>query len=134
MGIIPIFELRSKYMPRPKQCRRVCLSPNCTYFKPAGVPTSTLKEVVVAVDELEAMRLVDVEGLYYEQAAKQMNVSRRTFGRVIDSARKKVAQALIQGMALRIEGGVIDGDDSLSFVVPRSSENGPKQRGLPVSI
>jgi len=95
-------------MPRPIQCRRVCLSPNCTYFQPAGVRTSTLKEVAVGVDELEAMRLVDIEGLYYEQAAAQMGVSRRTFGRITDSARKKVAQALIQGMALRIEGGVIE--------------------------
>jgi uncharacterized protein len=102
-------------MPRPKQCRRVCLSPDCTYFKPAGVPTSTLEEVVVAVDELEAMRWVDVEGLYYEQAAEQMDVSRRTFGRIIDSARKKVAQALIQGMALRIEGGVIEMTEIRTF-------------------
>ena len=66
----------------------------------------TLEEVVVAVDELEAMRLADVDGLYYEEAADRMGVSRRTFGRIIDSARKKVTQALIQGMALRIEGGV----------------------------
>ena len=102
-------------MPRPKHCRRVCLSPDCTYFKPAGVPTSTLEEVVVAVDELEAMRLVDVEGLYYEQAAEQMGVSRRTFGRIIDSARRKVAQALIQGMALRIEGGVIEMAEQRTF-------------------
>jgi len=102
-------------MPRPKQCRRVCLSPDCTYFKPAGVPTSTLEEVVVAVDELEAMRLVDLDGLYYEQAAEQMGVSRRTFGRIIDSARRKVAQALIQGMALRIEGGVIEMAEQRTF-------------------
>ena len=102
-------------MPRPKRCRRVCHSPDCTYFKPAGVPTSTLKEVVVTVDELEAMRLVDIDGLYYEQAAEQMGVSRRTFGRVIDSARKKVAQALIQGMALRIEGGVIEMAEQRTF-------------------
>ena len=102
-------------MPRPKQCRRVCLSPDCTYFKPAGVPTSTLEEVVLAVDELEAMRLVDVDGLYYERAAEQMGVSRRTFGRIIDSARKKVAQALIQGMALRIEGGVIEMAEQRTF-------------------
>ena len=102
-------------MPRPKQCRRVCLKPGCTYFKPAGVPTSTLEEVVVAVDELEAMRWVDVEGLYYEQAAGRMGVSRRTFGRIIDAARKKVAQALTQGMALRIEGGVIEMMDQRTF-------------------
>ena len=102
-------------MPRPKQCRRVCLSPDCTYFKPAGVPASTLEEVVVAVDELEAMRLADVDGLYYEQAAEQVGVSRRTFGRIIDSAHKKVAQALIQGMALRIEGGVIEMSEQRTF-------------------
>lgn len=102
-------------MPRPKQCRRVCLSPDCTYFKPAGIPASTLEEVVLAVDELEAMRLVDVEGLYYEQAAERMSVSRRTFGRIIDSARRKVAQALTQGMALRIEGGVIEMAEQRTF-------------------
>ena len=79
------------------------------------VETSALEEVVVSVDELEAMRLVDVDGLYYEQAAKQMSVSRRTFGRIIDSARKKVAQALIQGMALRIEGGVIEMAEQRTF-------------------
>lgn len=102
-------------MPRPKQCRRVCLSPACTYFKPAGVPARTLKEVVIAVDELEAMRWVDVEGLYYEQAAQRMVVSRRTFGRIIDSARRKVAHALIQGMALRIEGGTIEMAEQRTF-------------------
>jgi predicted DNA-binding protein (UPF0251 family) len=102
-------------MPRPKQCRRVCLSPDCTYFKPAGVPTSALEEVVLAVDELESMRLVDVDALYYEQAAEQMGVSRRTFGRIIDSARRKVAQALIEGMALRIEGGVIEMAEQRTF-------------------
>lgn len=102
-------------MPRPKQCRRVCLSPDCTYFKPAGVPVNALEEVVVAVDELEAMRLVDVEGLYYEEAAERMGVSRRTFGRIIDSARRKVAQALIRGMALRIEGGAIEMAEQRTF-------------------
>ena len=85
-------------MPRPIQCRRVCLSPTCTYFKPAGIPMTSLEEIVLAVDELEAMRLADVEGIYHEQAANQMGISRRTFGRIIESARKKVAQALIQGM------------------------------------
>lgn len=95
-------------MPRPKQCRRVCLSPSCTYFKPAGVPTRVLEEVTLSVDELEAMRLVDVDKLYHEQAAKQMNVSRRTFGRIVDEARRKTTRALIHGMALRIEGGVVE--------------------------
>lgn len=92
-------------MPRPRQCRRVGLWPEPTYFKPAGIPRRDLEEVVIAVDELEALRLADVEGLYHEQAADQMGVSRRTFGRILSSARQKVASALIQGMALRIEGG-----------------------------
>ncbi len=94
-------------MPRPRQCRRVGLSPDRTYFKPAGIPRRDLEEVVVAVDELEALRLADVEGLYHERAADQMGVSRRTFGRILSSAREKVATALIQGMALRIEGGTV---------------------------
>jgi uncharacterized protein len=67
------------------------------------------------MDELEAMRLADVEGLYHEEAAKQMGVSRRTFGRMIESARKKAAQALTQGMALRIEGGVIEMTQERTF-------------------
>ena len=95
-------------MPRRKQCRRIGLQPGCTYFKPAGIPTRSLEELVVSFDELEALRLADVEGLYHEQAADRMNVSRRTFGRIIDSARRKVARTLIKGMALRIEGGVIE--------------------------
>ncbi len=102
-------------MPRPIQCRRVCLSPTCTYFKPAGIPMTSLEEIVLAVDELEAMRLADVEGIYHEQAADQMGISRRTFGRIIESARKKVAQALIRGMALRIEGGVIEMAEQRTF-------------------
>jgi predicted DNA-binding protein (UPF0251 family) len=102
-------------MPRPKQCRRVCRAPDCTYFKPAGVPRGALQEVILAVDELEALRLADAEGLYHEQAAERMRVSRRTFGRIIDSARRKVARALIHGIALRIEGGVIDMAEHRTF-------------------
>jgi predicted DNA-binding protein (UPF0251 family) len=71
--------------------------------------------LVVSVDELEALRLADVAGLYHEQAADQMGISRRTFGRIIDSAHKKVAAALIQGMALRIEGGVIEMAEQRTF-------------------
>lgn len=64
-----------------------------------------LKEVILTVDEFEAIRLADLENLYQEQAAEKMNVSRQTFGRIIESARKKVAEALVQGKALKIEGG-----------------------------
>ena len=95
-------------MPRPTCCRRVGGMPRCGLFKPAGVPCSSLEEIVLTVDEMEAMRLADLEGMYQEQAAGQMNISRQTFGRVIESARRKVARALCQGQALRIEGGTVE--------------------------
>lgn len=63
-----------------------------------------LEEVSLSPDEVEAMRLADLQGLYQEQAAEKMKVSRQTFGRIIESARKKVAEALVQGKALKIEG------------------------------
>ena len=68
-----------------------------------------LEEVVLTIDEFEAVRLADLEGLYQEQAAEKMNVSRQTFGRIIESARKKVAEALVQGKALKIGGGEFSG-------------------------
>jgi predicted DNA-binding protein (UPF0251 family) len=64
-----------------------------------------LEEVILNVDEFEAIRLADLESLYQDQAAEKMNVSRQTFGRIIESAHKKVAEALVQGKALKIEGG-----------------------------
>jgi predicted DNA-binding protein (UPF0251 family) len=82
--------------------------PRCGLFKPAGVPCTSLEEIALTVDEMEAMRLADLEGMYQEQAAQQMNISRQTFGRVIESARRKVAQALCRGQALRIQGGVVE--------------------------
>ncbi len=79
--------------------------PESNYFKPRGIPLSALEEVILTVDEFEAIRLADLEGLYQEQAAGKMDVSRQTFGRIIESAHKKVADALVQGKALKIEGG-----------------------------
>lgn len=90
-------------MPRPKCCRRVTGQPACKMFKPLGVPASSIEEVVLALDEYEAIRLADFEGLYQEQAAVRMGVSRQTFGRTIEAARRKVARALVQGLVLRIE-------------------------------
>lgn len=94
-------------MARPKYPRNVCCSPEKIYFKPRGVPVSMLEEVILTVDELESLRLADFEGLYQEKAAEQMHVSRQTFGRIIESAHRKTADALINGKAIRIEGGVI---------------------------
>ena len=92
-------------MPRPKRCRRIGAAPGSTYFKPRGIPLSGLDEVVLGVDEFEAIRLADLEGLYQELAAEKMSVSRQTFGRIIAAAHHKVAEALVRGKALKIEGG-----------------------------
>ena len=95
-------------MPRPRCCRRVAGEPPANVFRPAGVPRVLLTEVVMTLDELEALRLADLEGLYQERAAETMGVSRSTFGRTVEAARHKVATALVEGHALRIEGGVVD--------------------------
>lgn len=92
-------------MPRPRKCRCVRGEPTITYFKPRGVPVVNLEEIVLAVEELEAVRLKDLDELDQEEAAKRMNISRTTFHRALNSARKKIADALIRGKALRIEGG-----------------------------
>jgi predicted DNA-binding protein (UPF0251 family) len=94
-------------MPRPRCLRRIFCLPGVTYFKPAGVPLRMLEEVVVTLDEVEALRLADLEGLYQEKAAEQMKISRPTFSRLIESAHKKVAEALVGGKALRLEGGPV---------------------------
>ena len=92
-------------MARPKCCRKIGGEPACRIFKPAGIPRVVLEEIILTMDEFEAIRLADLDGLYHEQAAARMNVSRQTFGRIIESAHKKVAEALVQGKALKIEGG-----------------------------
>ena len=92
-------------MARPKCCRRVKGLPMSTYFKPRGIPLTQLEEIVLTLDEFEAIRLADLKGLYHEDAAKKMGISRQTFGRIISLARNKVAEALVQGKALKIQGG-----------------------------
>jgi len=79
--------------------------PDKNYFKPRGIPSSQLQEVVLSLDEYEAVRLADFEGLYQEQAALHMNISRQTFGRIIAEAHRKIADVLINGKALKIKGG-----------------------------
>ncbi len=92
-------------MPRPPKCRRVEFLPDVTYFKPAGIPLRVLKEVRLSVEEAEAIRLKDLIGLDQEQSAERMNISRPTFQRVLASSRQKMADALLNGKAIRIEGG-----------------------------
>ncbi|OPY72421.1 MAG: hypothetical protein A4E63_01237 [Syntrophorhabdus sp. PtaU1.Bin050] len=90
-------------MSRPKKCRCIGCRPNALFFKPTGIPMVHLEQIGLGLDELEALRLADLEGLYQEEAAAQMNVSRQTFGRIINEARRKVAEAIINGKVLVIE-------------------------------
>jgi uncharacterized protein len=94
-------------MARPKCPRMIKNLPNVTYYKPRAIPLSQLEEVALSYDEYEAIRLADLDGLYQEEAAVIMKISRPTFGRIIELAHKKIADALINGKAIKIEGGVV---------------------------
>jgi predicted DNA-binding protein (UPF0251 family) len=96
---------QEKPLARRPCCKRVEEMPGVTYFKPRAVPMSVLEEVILSVEELEALRLAHREGLYQQAAAERMGVSRATFGRVLATAHGKVTKALVEGCALRIEGG-----------------------------
>ena len=92
-------------MPRPRRFRNVEFEPNVTYFKPAGVRMNLLENSILTVDEFEAVRLKDLLGLEQEIAAKKMNISQPTFHRLLLTARKKLADAIVNGKAIKIEGG-----------------------------
>jgi len=92
-------------MGRQSLPRRVDFIPQTTYFKPTGIPLPQLQEICLSVEEAEAIRLKDLERLEQEECAQKMNISRPTFSRVLGSARQKMADALLNGKAIRIEGG-----------------------------
>lgn len=92
-------------MVRPFNCRHVNRAPEITYFKPAGVPLTNLNETILLVEEFEAVRLKDLEGLEQEECANKMNVSQPTFHRILVSARKKISDAIVNGKAIKIQGG-----------------------------
>jgi predicted DNA-binding protein (UPF0251 family) len=90
---------------RPAKPRFVTEEPFVDFFKPRGIPLRELERECLSVEELEALKLVDIECLYQEDAAERMEISRPTFQRVLKSARGKVARCLAEGKALGIEGG-----------------------------
>ncbi len=90
---------------RPRICRRIGFKPNVTYFKPAGVRMINLEETVLSFDELEAIRLVDLEEIEQGEAGKKMDISQPTLSRLLKSARKKISDAIVKGKAIKIEGG-----------------------------
>ena len=89
-------------MPRKKCTRHIDVDPKSTYFKPRGIPMNFLDEINLEMDEFEAIRLKHHMGLYQDKAAEKMKVSRQTFGRILESAHKKIADALINGKAIKI--------------------------------
>jgi predicted DNA-binding protein (UPF0251 family) len=92
-------------MGRNKKDRIVKYNPDVNYFKPRGIPMFDLEEVSLTIDEREALRLADFLGMSHEDAGKEMGVSRATFGRIVQKARKIIADAMINGKAIMIEGG-----------------------------
>ena len=91
-------------MPRPKKCRKVCQMPKTKEFQPIG-DTSCKASVILTVDEYEAIRLIDKQGFSQEECSNYMQVARTTVQLIYNSARKKLADALVDGLSIRIEGG-----------------------------
>ncbi|MDD7676121.1 MAG: DUF134 domain-containing protein [Eubacteriales bacterium] len=89
-------------MPRPKKCRKVCCLPKVTEFQPKG---GTSNQIILTVDEYETIRLIDKEGFSQEECAVYMRIARTTIQHIYNNARAKIAQALVDGTGLRIEGG-----------------------------
>ena len=90
-------------MTRPRMCRRLRFKPKAHYFKPRGVPMRQLKEVILTREEMEAVKLKDFDGLEQIEASKKMDTSQSTFQRILVSARVKIAKAIVEGSALKIE-------------------------------
>jgi len=90
-------------MPRPKKNRKICFNPKSNYFKPRGIPLVELDNILLEPDEVEAIRLADKLMLSHEKSAKKMQISRATFGRIVNTARKKIADAIIDGKAIEIK-------------------------------
>lgn len=121
-------------MPRPCCLRHVNHLPAAAYFKPRGIPMVDLEQVTLTLDEVESLRLADLEGLYQEDAAQKMKVSRATFARIVEQARRKVAEALIHGKALRLEGGTVvlkakNNQTEGKQNMPKGDGTGPMQPG-----
>ncbi len=113
-------------MGRPPVPRRVGCRFRGRGFRPIGRPARGLPAVVLGLDELEALRLADLEGLYQEEAARRMGISRPTFGRILSAARRKVARALVEQHLLLIgEGPIVSGD--VRPCCERPGGGGPKR-------
>ncbi len=118
-------------MPRPPRQRIVASQPTATVYKPAGVPARQLQWMQVTLDEFEAIRLVDGEGLDQDAVAERMGVSRPTVTRIVASARSKIAKVLVNGQALLIQGGpVVQRPVEDGFGMGRRQGRGRGRRGM----
>ncbi len=95
-------------MTRPFKCRRVTSQPRAYYFKPRAVPLCELEETVLQLDEFQALKYAELDRKDQQTAAAVMKVSRQTFGNILSSARRKLADAVVNGKALKIEGGPVE--------------------------
>lgn len=95
-------------MTRPFKCRKVFSEPKAYYFKPRAVPLCELEEVILQLDEFQALSCCELERKDQTAAAAKMKVSRQTFGTILASARRKLADAVVNGKALKIEGGPVE--------------------------
>ncbi len=116
-------------MPRPHKCRLIGVDPAATVFKPRGIPAGALTSVELRRDELEAIRLADLEGLYHDAAAERMGISRSTFGRLIGTGRAKLADALVNGRMIVMGEGVIAMIGKREFVCESCGERFEAPRG-----
>lgn len=116
-------------MVRPRRCRRIESHPNYTYFKPQGIPLCELDENILTIDEFEAIRLKDLQGLDQEAAAQKMGISQPTLFRLINSGHKKLADALINGKAIKIEGGPICFGENVEQC-KKDTKNCPYKKGV----
>ena len=108
-------------MARPIKCRYIWRNPNFVYFKPRAVPLASLREVILTVDEAETLRLKDLEKLEQTQAADKMNIHQSTFQRTLTRAREKISDAIINGKAIKIQGG--------NYKMPGLDGTGPLGQG-----
>jgi len=108
-------------MVRPRRWRHVYNKVEFNYFKPQGVPMSHLEEIQLDTEELEALRNTEIKEMEQKQAAEKMNISQPTYHRILKSARKKIAEALINGKAIKIQGG--------RFRMPNKDGTGPEGKG-----
>ena len=90
-------------MGRPKKNRIINCNPGAYFFKPRGIPMMELDSIILERDEVEAIKLADLDSLSHEEAAEKMQISRATFGRIVKSARNKIANSILNGKAIEIK-------------------------------